>query len=160
MDDPNKCIYCGSPYVGSGCLYNPYGKVHVRGPEFLNRSSVLAEKASVLKYMLNKIENKELLPEQTVYKSPLDRFYKKITNIVTLISEPLLEALKIRELPSHVKLSKENLISSYKYKQKFKNILEQLSETITEANLSLPPELVEESLIHAIINSDGNGSKD
>lgn len=156
MDEPNKCIYCGSPYVGGGCLFNPYGKVHVRGPEFLNRSSVVAEKALLLKYMLDKALETEPLLENQTYKSPLDRFYKKMVNIITNITEPLFEAFNLRELPTHTKLSKENLIKSYQYKQKFKKQFEILSELMTEANLNLPPELVEECIIHAIINSNGN----
>jgi lambda repressor-like predicted transcriptional regulator len=156
MDEPNKCIYCGSPYVGGGCLFNPYGKMHVRGPEFLNRSSVVAEKALLLKYMLDKVSEKEQLVEHQTYKSPLDRFYKKMVNIIASITEPLFEAFNLRELPTHTKLSKENLIKSYQFKQKFKSKLEELSKLVAEANLQLPPELVEESLIYAIINSDGH----
>jgi hypothetical protein len=156
MDDPNKCIYCGSPYVGGGCLYNPYGKVHVRGPEFLNRSSVIAEKAVLLKYMMDKALKREQLLENTAYRSPLDRFYKKMVNIIVNITEPLFEAFNLRELPAHTKLSKENLIKSYHYKQKFKKQFQELTKLVSEANLDLPPELVEECVIHAIINNDGD----
>jgi hypothetical protein len=156
MDDPGKCIYCGSPYLGGGCLFNPYGKMHVRGPEFLNRSSVLAEKAILLKYMLDKMQNSKHLNETANYKSPLDRFYRQIIKIVSSISEPLLEALNLREIPTHVKLSKENIIKSYQYKQKFKKELDNLNKVIQEAHLEMPPELVEESLLYAIINTSGN----
>jgi hypothetical protein len=79
-----------------------------------------------------------------------------MVDIITSITEPLFEAFNLREIPSHTKLSKENLIKSYHFKQKFKKQFDDLSKLVSEANLNLPPELVEECVIHAIINSNGN----
>ena len=53
---PDKCIYCGMNMSGTGCLYNLYGNIHVRGPEFLNRSNIQTEKTIILNYMLENLE--------------------------------------------------------------------------------------------------------
>ena len=151
MDEPGKCIYCGSPYIGGGCLFNPYGKMHVRGPEFLNRSSVKTEKAAVLSYIFNFASN--LINENEGYKSPLDRLYKRLAGIIASTAEPLLEAFCLQETPTYGKLSKKELIQAVDFKLKFKKQLSELNNTISEASLALPPEIVENTLIDAIKDS-------
>lgn len=157
MDEPGKCIYCGSTYQGSGCTFNPYGKVHVRGPEYLNRAAVKTEKAIVLNYILGKFKSKVI---NESYVSPLDRFYKRIANIVFNVAEPLLEALSLNNTSVYSKLSKIQLVKAVEYRQKFKKHLSEMAKTMSEASLELPPEIVEEYLIEAIIDSQDDPSKD
>jgi hypothetical protein len=152
MDSPGTCIYCGATSIGNGCVYNPYGDIHVRGPEFLNRSAVQAEKASVLTYFLNMATS--IIEESRFYKSPLDRLYRRISGIIATISEPFLETLNLQETPSYGNLKKEQMIKTIEYKKKFQEQIENLAKTITEANLELPQEIVEKSLVDAIMNFD------
>lgn len=156
MDEPGKCIYCGSTYQGGGCIFNPYGKFHVRGPEFLNRAAVKTEKAVFLNYMLGKLKP-EVINES--YVSPLDRFYKRISNIIFNIAEPLFEALSLNHTSVYASLPKPQLIKAVEYKQKFKKHLTEMSKTVRDASLELPPEIVEEYLIEAIIDSQDDTSK-
>jgi len=158
MDEPGKCIYCGSPYIGTGCIWNPYGNVHVRGPEYLNRASVQSEKAAVLSYIFNIASS--LLSEEHSYTSPLDRLYKRMASIIASVTEPLLEALCLQETPTYGKLSKPELIKTVEFKNKFKKQLEEFSETLKEASLALPQEIVEKTLIDAIMNIDVRKNKD
>lgn len=153
MDEPGKCIYCGSQQQGSGCVYNPYGSMHVKGPEFLNRSLIKTENALVLKYLFNKIKP-SLIKEG--YLSPLDRLYKRLGNIILNISQPLLEALSLQETPVYSRISKEDLIKTLEYKNKFKEIFVSLNKVVQEASLNIPPELVEEALSDAIMSQDEN----
>jgi len=158
MDEPSKCIYCGSPYQGSGCLYNPYGPVHVRGPEFLNSAAVKTEKASILTYIFNVAS--KMLVENTLYKSPLDRVYKRAAGIIASITEPLLEAFSLQETPTYGKLSKQELIKTVEYKQKFSKKLTEFSKIVTEASLELPQEIVEKALVDAIMDINVRENKD
>jgi len=156
MDEPGKCIYCGSPHVGGGCIYNPYGTQHVRGPEYLISAKVKTEKAIILNYLLNKI-GAEVLSES--YSSPLDRFYKRIVNIILTTAEPLLEALGLQQASIHSRLEKQQLITALEYKHKFKKHFNELNKTISEAGMQLPPEIVEEYLVDAIIDSKDGEQK-
>jgi hypothetical protein len=156
MDEPGKCIYCGSPYIGSGCIFNPYGKNHVRGPEYLNRAVVKTEKAIVLNYALNKIKPETI---EEGYTSPLDRLYKRVVNILLNTAEPLLEALSLQRKSVYNQISKQQLVKAVEYKQKFKKHLSEMSETVKEASLDLPPEIVEEYLIDAIIDNQNARNK-
>jgi len=158
FDNPKKCIYCGSPYVGSGCPYNPYGKVHVKGPEFLNRNAIKTEKAAVLSYVLN-IAN-TLLSEGNTYTSPLDRLYKRVASIISSIAEPLLEAFSLQEAPTYGDLSKDQLIKTVKLKREISLHLTNFNKTLTEASLSLPQEIVEKTLIDAITDIDVHKNED
>jgi hypothetical protein len=157
MDEPGKCIYCGSQYQGGGCIWNPYGKNHVKGPEYLNRAVVKTEKAIVLNYVLNKI--KTPLVEES-YISPLDRFYKRIIGIMANVAEPLLEALSLNNTSAYSKISKTEMIKAVEFKQKLKTQLLEMTKTLHEAELQLPPEIVEEYLIEAIIDSQDDKYKD
>lgn len=158
MDEPGKCIYCGSPGLGGGCGWNPYGDMHVRGPEFLNRASVQSEKAAVLTYIFNIAST--LLAEGESYSSPLDRLYKRMASVIASVTEPLLEALCLQESPTYGKLSKPELIKTVEFKNKFKKQLESFTETVREASLALPHEIVEKTLIDAIMNLDVRKNKD
>ena len=142
MDEPGKCIYCGSPYQGSGCMYNPYGNVHIKGPEFLNSAAIKTEKAAIMTYLFNVAS--KLLQENTLYKSPLDRVYKRTAAIIASIC--------LQETPSYGKLSKEELIKTVGFKKKFKTLLNEFSKTVTEASLELPQEIVEKTLVDAIMD--------
>ena len=149
MDEPGKCIYCGSPSIGGGCMFNPYGTVHVRGPEYLNNAALKTEKAAILTYLFNMIGS--VLEEGNVYKSPLDRLYKRMAGIISSITEPLIEALSLQETPTYKDMSKEQLIKSVEFKNKFKKELESLSKVMLEASDHLPQEVVEKTLVDAIM---------
>ena len=156
-DNPGKCIYCASESRGSGCMCNPYGNSHVKGAEFLNRSAIQTEKATILTYILNTASS--LLQENTMYKSPLDRFYKRIASIIASVSEPLLEALCLQETPTYKDLSKKQLIETFEFKKKFKKELEVFTDVIADASLKLPPEIVEKILMDAILDIDVRKNK-
>lgn len=34
IDDPTKCVWCGSSSIGTGCPFNPFGRYHQRGYSF------------------------------------------------------------------------------------------------------------------------------
>ena len=146
------CIYCGSESRGGGCCYNPYGNTHVRGVEFLNKSAVQAEKAAVLTYILNMASS--ILIEGQTYTSPLDRLYKRVSYMIASIAEPLLETFSFQEAPTYKNLSKKDLIKTVEFKNKFKKQLSEFSQTISEASLALPKEIVENALIDAIVDMD------
>jgi hypothetical protein len=158
MDVAGSCIYCGSKYPGGGCIYNPYGSQHVLGPDFLNRSAVQTEKASVLTYMFNMAS--KMITENETYKSPLDRFYKRMVSIIASVTEPLLETFCLQETPTYGKLDKKDLIKAVDLKLKFKKQLQDLSKTMTEASLELPQEIVENTLIDAIMDLDVRKNQD
>jgi len=147
--ESDKCIYCGSTSSGSGCSYNPYGKNHIKGPEFLNRSNIQSERALVLNYMIN-----QLVQENLNYKSPLDRFYKRTSLLISNISQPLLEALSLQETPVYCQVDKKQLTESFELRQNIIKKLKELNSLVSEANLKLPPELVEESILDAILASN------
>jgi hypothetical protein len=142
--------------MGGGCIYNPYGTMHVKGPEYLMSAKVKTEKAIVLNYLLNKVSSK-LISES--YVSPLDRFYKRMVNIILSTAEPLLEALGLQEVSIHSRLEKQQLMIALEYKQKFKKHFEELNETVLKASGQLPPEIVEEYLVDAIIDSTDGKQK-
>lgn len=150
MDEPGKCIYCGSPNLGGGCLYNPYGTVHVRGPEYLNSAAIKTEKAAILTYLFNMVGS--VLEEGSIYKSPLDRLYKRMAGIVASITEPLMEAFSLQETPTYKDMDKEQLIKTVEFRNKFKNQLESFSKIVLEASENLPQEIVEKTLVDAIMN--------
>lgn len=152
MSDPNKCIYCGSKNKGAGCVYNPYGKFHVAAPDFLNRSVIKTEKAALLDYFLDKAYSPDILGEN--YKSPLDRFYKRLKDFILNSSLPLIESLILSETRVFSYQSREQLIESVDLKNSFKKTLKELRYQIQEASKTLPPELVEESLLNAILSQD------
>jgi len=133
-------------------VYNPYGKIHVSAPDFLNRSNLKSENAVLLHYFLKRTTTIEVLGEN--YKSPLDRFYKRLKGIVLNLSLPLLEALFLTETHLYKSLSKQQIVESVEFKGRFKNILRDLSSLIREAEEKLPPEMVEETLLNAILDKD------
>lgn len=151
MGDPEKCIYCGSKYLGSGCMFNPYSKFHVRGPEFLSKVKEQVEKTTILNYLLENLK----LENDHNYKSPLDRFYKRIVSIVSSLGQPLLEALHLSEKPTYDKLSKTQMIKTIEYKQKISEQLRTLNTILFNANIELPRESVEEIIVDAIISNSG-----
>lgn len=146
----DRCIYCGGTSQGSGCVYNPYGKIHIKGPEFLNRTDIQTEKALILKYMLLKLNENF----NNSYKSPLDRFYKRITYLISKTSEPFLEALNLSESSVINSTDKQQLLNAYKFQTETVKILSQLKALIKEAGLNMPPEIVEESLLNAILSDN------
>ena len=158
MDEPGKCIYCGSQNVGGGCIWNPYGNVHVKGPEYLNRSAVQTEKASLLTYFFNIASR--MIEENSKYNSPLDRLYKRMSGMIASITEPLLEAFCLQQTPDYGNLSKKELISTIEFRKKFEKNISDLSESIKEAGHYLPQEIVEKTLVDAIMNLDVRKNKD
>ena len=149
MDNPGKCIYCGSPSIGSGCSFNPYGDIHIKAAEYLNRSAVQTEKATLLSYFLNVATS---LFKESYYKSPLDRLYKRISCLLTSTSEPFLEAFNLQETPLYANLSKEDFVKVVDLKNKLKTNLKELRSTIKEGNLNFSQEVVEKAIIDAILD--------
>ena len=149
MDNHNKCIYCSSKYVGSGCLYNPYSKNHVKSPEFLNRIQEQIKKSSVLAYLYEKVKSLS----QTTTLSPLNRFYKRLSEIISNSGQPLLEAFELQNKPTFDNISKQQFMEAINIKNKLVEQYSDINKTITKANLFLPSEIVEEILIDAIIDS-------
>jgi len=158
MDIPQKCIYCGSQQLGAGCVWNPYGNQHVRGPEFLNRSAVQTEKASLLTYFFN-IASK-MIEEGSKYNSPLDRLYKRMSGLIASVAEPLLEAFCLQQTPDYGNLSKKELVATIDFRKKFEKNIQDLSKTINEAGHYLPQEIVEKTLVDAIMNFDVRKNQD
>jgi hypothetical protein len=148
--DPHKCIYCGSRSLGTGCLFNPFGKIHVRGPEYLMNVKEQSERSVILKYLYENLNNQN---EQD-YNSPLKRFYKRVCNIISTASQPLLESLNLQSKPSFAKLTKEQHIKAFEIKNRLSEEYSKISETLRHANLSLPQEIIEEILVDVIISSD------
>jgi hypothetical protein len=144
--------------LGTGCLYNPYEKIHVRGPEYLNRSAIQTEKASLLTYFLNMASR--IVEEGSTYTSPLDRLYKRMSGLIASAAEPLLEAFCLQHTPDYGKLSKKELITTIDFRKKFEKNIQELSKTIQEASHNLPQEIVEKTLIDAIMNLDVRKNQD
>jgi hypothetical protein len=149
FDHPDRCIYCGSKNVGGGCLYNPNGKIHIRGPEFLTNVKEQLKNSSILKYLY---ENITKLDEKPM--TPLSRFYKRLMEIVSSSSQFLVETLSLQSKPSFEQLSKTDFLKVNEYKEKLKYQYTNLFETIKNANLDLPQEIVEDILIDVILNDD------
>jgi len=150
MGDSEKCIYCGSKYMGSGCMYNPYSKFHVRGPEFLNKVKEQVEKTTLLSCILENLN----IQNDMNYKSPLDRFYKRVVSIISSLGQPLMEALHMSEKPSYNNLSKNQLIKVVEYKQTLTKHLNEFNKILFDVNTEFPRELVEEIIVDAIISSN------
>ena len=148
MDNPGGCIYCGTPSVGSGCLFNPYGNIHITSPEFLNRSAIQTEKASLLSYFFNSVST----ISESEYKSPLDRLYKRVSAIIASAAEPFIEAFRFQETPLYENVSKQDFIKILEFKKRFSSDLKQLKRSLEEANLNFSKEIVEKTLKDAILD--------
>jgi len=147
--DPTVCIYCGSKARGTGCYYNPYGKVHVRGPEFLNRFTEQAEKSVLLKYVLEKFTKNNEKPSNSF----LDNFYSKVCSMITNLSQPLMESFFLMEKPTYKNLDKEQMVIAIESKKLVSEKLSEIKDILSEINLVLPTEIVEEIIVDAIISS-------
>jgi hypothetical protein len=152
FDNPGKCIFCGSKSVGTGCPYNPFGKVHVRGADFLANVKEQVEKSTILSYLY---ENISKISESTVI-SPLNRFYKRLASIIGNSGEPILEALQLQHTPSYVDLTKDQNIFVFEMKERLKKQYSDINESLKHANASLPAEVVERLLLDVIISSSEN----
>lgn len=152
FDSPGKCIYCGSKMQGSGCIFNPFGKNHVRAPEFLAGVKEQTEKSTILKYLYEQVNKLQHSP----YMSPLNRFYKRLYEIVCTSGQPLLEALQLQSKPTYSNLDKKQNLYAHELKERLSTQYKQIYETIKHANLSLPQEIVEEILVDAIMLVDEN----
>jgi hypothetical protein len=135
--------------LGGGCLFNPFGKNHVRGPEYLANVKEQTEKSAILNYLYeNLIKEDESKP-----LTPLSRFYKRLMGIITNASQPLLEALSLQSKPAFSNLSKEDHLRVCELKKKLIYQYEQLSETIKQAGLTVPQEIVEDVILDAIMTA-------
>lgn len=149
FDHPDKCIYCGSKNIGGGCLSNPHGKNHIRGPEFLTNVKEQVKNSSILKYLYENLTTIDAKP-----MTPLSRFYKRLMEIVSSSSQFLVETLSLQSKPSFEQLSKTDFLKVNEYKEKLKYQYTNLFETIKNANLDLPQEIVEDILIDVILSDD------
>jgi hypothetical protein len=86
--------------------------------------------------------------------TPLSRFYKRLMEIVSSSSQFLVETLSLQSKPSFEQLSKTDFLKVNEYKEKLKYQYTNLFETIKNANLDLPQEIVEDILIDVILNDD------
>jgi hypothetical protein len=136
--------------LGSGCPFNPFGKVHVRGPEFLLGVKEHTEKSAILNYLYENITKEQ----EMTHTTPLNRFYKRLCCIISNAGQPLLEAFNLQSKPKYADLSKEQMIKAFELKERLKIQYKELNETLKYANLTLPQEIVEEVLIDAIISTD------
>jgi hypothetical protein len=150
FDSPEKCIYCGSRVLGGGCLLNPFGKTHIRGPEYLLTVKEQCNKSLILTYLYEKLNK----INKNVFLTPLNRFYQRLYQIISSTSQPLLEAFNIQTKPTYTNLSKKQNILVFELKEKIKKNKNELFAILKEANTQLPEELVEEMLIDVIISSD------
>ena len=149
FDAPQKCIYCGSKVLGGGCLWNPFGKTHVRGPEYLVSVKEQTDKSAVLSYLYENISK----DDPNIPLTPLSRFYKRLCGIISNAGQPLLEALSLQSKTTYSNLSKTDNIKVYELKERLIHQYQELSETLKHANLSLPQEIVEEVLVDAIMSA-------
>jgi hypothetical protein len=129
-------------------MYNPFGKTHVRGPEFLANVKEHTEKSVILNYLFENINI-----NSDTYNSPLNRFYKRMCGIIANASQSLMEALSLQNKPTYSNLSKEQNLKVFEIKSRLSDQYKSINETIKYANLSLPQEIVEEILIDAIMVS-------
>jgi hypothetical protein len=150
FDSPEKCIYCGSRVLGGGCLLNPFGKNHIRGPEYLLTVKEQCDKSLILSYLYEKLNK----INENVFLTPLNRFYKRLSQIISSTSQPLLEAFNLQTKPTYTNLSKKQNILVFELKEKIKKNKNELFQILKDANTQLPEELVEEMLIDVIISSD------
>jgi hypothetical protein len=150
FDAPNKCIYCGSKVIGSGCIFNPFGKNHVRGPEFLANVKEQVKNSIILSYLYESIIKSE---QSNAVLTPLSRFYKRLSGFVTSLGQPLLESFQFQSKPSYSNLQKEHTILAFELKERIQEQIKSLNETIKQANISLPQEIVEDIIVDAIMAS-------
>jgi len=149
MDEYDKCIYCGSPNMSSNCPYNPYGDSHIKGNIMYQKIKEQVKKTTILTHLFETLNQKNDLK----YKSPLDRFYKRIAESIKKLSEPFLESLLIREQTIFENVNFEDKIKISKIQNKIYNNIKDLKESISQANCGLSPEIVEKVILNAIINS-------
>jgi hypothetical protein len=152
MDSTNSCIYCGSKYVGSGCLFNPYGKIHVKSPEFLNRVQEQVKDSIVLSYLYEKVKQTNL----NKYITPLSRFYKRLSEIISSTGSCLLEVFEMQNKSNFTNLNKEHYIQATEIKKRLIKHYSEINETLKIANANLPEEVIEKILIDAIMVDNAN----
>ncbi len=149
-DDPQKCIYCGSKALGFGCVYNPYGKLHIKPAAFFIQVKEQVQKSAVLTQLFERLGQ---IPD-TSYTSPLDRLYKRMAEAITRLSEPLLDAFSLQEMPILENLQPEQKQTVSEMTERIAEQVSDLRKTLKYANSALPTELVEKILLSAILNAD------
>lgn len=147
MDNTNSCIYCGSKYVGSGCMFNPYGKIHIKSPEFLNRVHEQVKDSMILNYLYEKVKKGSL----NKYLTPLSRFYKRLSEMISSSGTFLLETFELQNKPSFTNLNKDQYILATELKKRISTHYNDINETLKIANANLPEEVVEKVLTDAIM---------
>ena len=150
FDEPNKCIYCGSKMIGGGCFYNPNGKNHVKSPDFLCNVREQVKNSSILSYLYENLSNIEYKEHLT----PLNRFYKRLSGIISSAGQTILETFSLQSKPNLSELPKTDFLKAMEYKKKISFQLKGLNETLKYANLDLPQEIVEDILVDAIISNN------
>jgi hypothetical protein len=146
-DDPRKCIYCGSTAMGFGCVHNPYSKLHIKPAAFFLQVKEQLEKSAVLTQLFERLEQ---IPDQN-YKSPLDRFYKRMAGTIINLSEPLLESLKLQHMPILENIEEEQKEIVSEITNRIEEQIADLEKTLKYANTALPCELVEKILLKAVL---------
>ena len=92
------------------------------------------------------------------YKSPLDRFYKRIASTISKNAEPILESLSISSKPIYENLNQDQKNEVVFMKERISEQINDLKHSLIYSNSILPPEIVENILIDAIL-ADGTKSK-
>jgi hypothetical protein len=77
-----------------------------------------------------------------------------LTEIISTSGNSLLETFSLQSKPNYASMSKEQVLKSMEVKEKLVYCYDQLYETVKEANLSLPQEMVESIIVDAIISRD------
>ena len=148
MNLSNQCMYCGSKYKGTGCIYNPYGKVHVMGVDYSGQIKEQVGKSVVCSYLLNKMTDDVV--EESV-SSPLNRFYHRVASLLSHTGQPFTDALCLDDRNIKAQLTKEQVIEAFELKKLLESKFKEIEEILYKSNQSIPSEVVEESLIEAVL---------
>lgn len=149
-DEAQKCIYCGSKAIGMGCVHNPYGRLHIRPAAFFLQIKEQLEKSAVLTQLFERLGQ---IPNRK-YTSPLDRMYKRMAETISKLSEPLLEAFSLQEMPIIENIQPDQKQTVSEMTDRLTEQVSDLRKTLKYANAALPTELVEKILISAILKAD------
>jgi hypothetical protein len=128
-------------------MLSPTGS-HVFEENIKDKNNCLTEKTIILNYLLKQISQKS---NSYTHSSPLDRFYKRMSGIVSHLSEPLLEAISLQETPIYEGINRIEALESYHLKLKICNILSDLNQILEQSSTKLSPEVIEETLLDALL---------
>ncbi len=153
INNPGKCIYCGSKYRGSGCIYNPYNKIHTMGVDYTGQIKEQVTKSALCSYLLQQMIDDPTLMEST---SPLDRFYSRVAMLLSHTGQPFMDALHLDGRDIKAQLTKEQVIEAFELRKLLESKFSEITEILEKSNQSLPVEIIEESIIEALLDGSKN----